>query len=86
MAEHEKKDPCAGLPVMERINCMEKQAIGRVVETKSEPKKGPISSTPPPSVKSAPASPRSQQDEDDILQSLSPMARKEYERRKREGK
>ena len=78
MAE-EKKDPCAGLSGMERINCMEKQAIGRVIETKPEPKKGLIAPTPP-------ASPKSQQDEDEILQTLSPAARREYERRKREGK
>ena len=36
MSEHEKKDPCAGLEGIERINCMEKQAIGHTVSTAPE--------------------------------------------------
>ena len=52
MAEHEKKDPCAGLEGIERINCMEKQAIGHTVST--APAKPAATPTPPARVTATP--------------------------------
>ena len=60
----EKKDPCADLSGIEKINCMEKQAIGHTVST--ERPKGLIASTPPAKV-TATTPARVDPDEDEEL-------------------
>jgi len=79
MAE-EKKDPCAGLKGAALLNCQDNEALAVERVKKYQAKQRLIASEPPARVTTttpaAPPSPASARDEQDILDVLSPMAKK----------